>query len=70
MVAAAKEKPAAMGRLMEEEVKALEGALSNPTRPLIAIVGGSKVSTKLDLLNNLVKKSTSWSFPAAWLTPS
>jgi len=56
MVAAAKEKPAAMGRLMEEEVKALEGALSNPTRPLIAIVGGSKVSTKLDLLNNLVKK--------------
>lgn len=56
MVAAVKEKPAAMGRLMEEEVKALEGALSNPTRPLIAIVGGSKVSTKLDLLNNLVKK--------------
>lgn len=56
MVAAAKELPAAMGRLMEEEVKALEGALSNPTRPLIAIVGGSKVSTKLDLLNNLVKK--------------
>ncbi|MBP3546136.1 MAG: phosphoglycerate kinase [Alphaproteobacteria bacterium] len=56
MVAAAKERPASMGRLMEEEVKALEGALSNPTRPLIAIVGGSKVSTKLDLLNNLVKK--------------
>ena len=56
MVAAAKELPASMGRLMEEEVKALEGALSNPTRPLIAIVGGSKVSTKLDLLNNLVKK--------------
>lgn len=56
MVAAVKERPAAMGRLMEEEVKALEGALSNPTRPLIAIVGGSKVSTKLDLLNNLVKK--------------
>ena len=49
-------KPVAMGRLMEEEVQALEGALSNPTRPLIAIVGGSKVSTKLDLLNNLVKK--------------
>lgn len=56
MVAAAKELPAAMGRLMEEEVKALEKALSNPTRPLIAVVGGSKVSTKLDLLNNLVKK--------------
>lgn len=56
MVAAAKLRPSAMGRLMEEEVKALENALSNPTRPLIAIVGGSKVSTKLDLLNNLVKK--------------
>ncbi len=56
MVAAAKEKPAAMGRLMAEEVNALEAALSNPERPLIAIVGGSKVSTKLDLLNNLVKK--------------
>lgn len=56
MVAATKGKPASMGRLMEEEVNALEAALSNPTRPLMAIVGGSKVSTKLDLLNNLVKK--------------
>lgn len=56
MVAAVKQKPAAMGRLMEEEVKALDDALSNPERPLMAIVGGSKVSTKLDLLNNLVKK--------------
>lgn len=55
-MAAAEGKPVAMGRLMEEEVKALDGALSNPSRPLIAIVGGSKVSTKLDLLNNLVKK--------------
>lgn len=55
-VAASEGKPVAMGRLMEEEVSALENALSNPTRPLIAIVGGSKVSTKLDLLNNLVKK--------------
>ncbi len=56
MVAAAKLRPAAMGRLMEEEVNALEKALSDPKRPLMAIVGGSKVSTKLDLLNNLVKK--------------
>lgn len=56
MVAAVKLKPAAFGRLMEEEVKALDGALSNPKRPLMATVGGSKVSTKLDLLNNLVKK--------------
>ncbi len=56
MVAAAKERPAAMGLLMEEEVNALSKGLNNPQRPLMAIVGGSKVSTKLDLLNNLVKK--------------
>lgn len=56
MVAAVKTKPAAFGRLMEEEVNALTKGLNNPQRPLMAIVGGSKVSTKLDLLNNLVKK--------------
>lgn len=56
MVAAAKLCPAAMGLLMEEEVNALTKGLNDPKRPLIAIVGGSKVSTKLDLLNNLVKK--------------
>ncbi len=56
MVAAAKERPAAFGLLMEEEVNALSKGLNNPDRPLMAIVGGSKVSTKLDLLNNLVKK--------------
>ncbi len=56
MVAAAKLKPSAMGLLMEEEVNALTSGLNNPTRPLMAVVGGSKVSTKLDLLNNLVKK--------------
>ena len=56
MVAAVKMRPSAFGRLMEEEVKALSNGLNNPKRPLIAIVGGSKVSTKLDLLNNLVKK--------------
>ena len=56
MVAAAKLLPSAMGLLMEEEVNALSKGLNNPERPLMAIVGGSKVSTKLDLLNNLVKK--------------
>ncbi len=56
MVAAAKELPSAMGLLMAEEVNALTSGLNNPQRPLMAIVGGSKVSTKLDLLNNLVKK--------------
>ena len=56
MVAAVKERPSAMGLLMEEEVNALSKGLNNPERPLMAVVGGSKVSTKLDLLNNLVKK--------------
>lgn len=56
MVVAAKERPSSMGLLMAEEVNALSTGLNNPVRPLIAVVGGSKVSTKLDLLNNLVKK--------------
>ena len=46
--------PAAAGRLMEAELKALEAALGNPVRPVVAVVGGAKVSTKLDLLGNLV----------------
>ena len=48
--------PAGAGRLMEAELKALEAALSAPERPLMAVVGGAKVSTKLDLLGNLVRK--------------
>lgn len=56
MVAAPKLRPSAMGLLMAEEVNALTTGLNNPKRPLLAVVGGSKVSTKLDLLNNLVKK--------------
>jgi len=56
MVAAPELLPSAMGLLMAEEVNALSSGLNNPERPLMAIVGGSKVSTKLDLLNNLVKK--------------
>ena len=56
MVPAAKLVPSSMGLLMAEEVNALSTGLNNPVRPLIAVVGGSKVSTKLDLLNNLVKK--------------
>jgi phosphoglycerate kinase len=46
--------PAYAGRLMQAELEALEKALGNPARPLAAIVGGAKVSTKLDLLGNLV----------------
>lgn len=46
--------PACAGRLMEAELKALDAALGNPARPVAAVVGGAKVSTKLDLLGNLV----------------
>jgi phosphoglycerate kinase len=46
--------PAAAGRLMEKELKALSAALSSPERPVVAVVGGAKVSTKLDLLGNLI----------------
>jgi phosphoglycerate kinase len=46
--------PAYAGRSMEAELKALEAALGNPAHPVAAVVGGAKVSTKLDVLNNLV----------------
>lgn len=46
--------PAYAGRLMQAELEALEAALGSPVRPVMAVVGGSKVSTKLDLLGNLV----------------
>ncbi|PPR09355.1 MAG: Phosphoglycerate kinase [Alphaproteobacteria bacterium MarineAlpha11_Bin1] len=48
--------PAAAGRLMQAELEALDYALGNPERPVGAIVGGSKISTKIDLLGNLVEK--------------
>jgi phosphoglycerate kinase len=48
--------PACAGRLMEAELTALEKALGSPKPPVAAIVGGAKVSTKLDLLGNLVTK--------------
>ena len=48
--------PSAAGRLMEEEVGALSRVLTNPAKPLTAIVGGSKVSTKLELLGNMLAK--------------
>ncbi|MEC8117150.1 MAG: phosphoglycerate kinase, partial [Pseudomonadota bacterium] len=48
--------PAAAGRLMQAELEALERALGAPARPVMAVVGGAKVSTKLDLLGNLVGK--------------
>ncbi len=48
--------PNCAGRLMEEELRALEAALGNPARPVIAVVGGAKVSSKLELLGNLVTR--------------
>ncbi|MBW8310119.1 MAG: phosphoglycerate kinase [Candidatus Paracaedibacteraceae bacterium] len=48
--------PVVAGRAMEAELKALQSILGNPNRPLMAIVGGSKVSTKLELLTNLISK--------------
>ena len=48
--------PAYAGRLMQAELEALDRALGNPARPVMAIVGGAKVSTKLDLLGNLTSR--------------
>ncbi len=48
--------PAYAGRGMEAELTALDKALGNPIHPVAAIVGGAKISTKLDLLGNLVGK--------------
>jgi phosphoglycerate kinase len=48
--------PAYAGRTMQAELDALNKALEAPTKPVIAIIGGAKVSTKIDLLENLVSK--------------
>ncbi len=48
--------PSAAGLSMARELAALEAALGNPKRPVAAVVGGAKVSSKLDVLHNLVKK--------------
>jgi phosphoglycerate kinase len=48
--------PACAGRLMQAELEALETALGAPKRPVAAVVGGAKVSTKLELLGNLIEK--------------
>jgi phosphoglycerate kinase len=50
----ARKLPAYAGRLMQAELEALDTALGSPVRPVMAVVGGSKVSTKLELLGNLV----------------
>ncbi|MEL7546687.1 MAG: phosphoglycerate kinase [Pseudomonadota bacterium] len=48
--------PAYAGKSMERELTALEAALGSPKRPVLAVVGGAKVSSKIELLNNLVEK--------------
>ncbi len=48
--------PSAAGLSLEKELTALENALGNPDRPVCAVVGGAKVSSKLDVLTNLVEK--------------
>ena len=52
----ARKMPCCAGRLMQAELSALEAALSKPERPVGAVVGGAKVSTKIALLENLVNK--------------
>ncbi len=54
--AVAKLLPSAAGRLMQAELEALSGALDVPKHPVAAVVGGAKISTKLEVLGNLVKK--------------
>src|SRR6218665_2747928 len=48
--------PSAAGLAMQAELEALEAGLGNPRKPVVAIVGGAKVSSKIDLLENLVTK--------------
>ncbi|MEA2841099.1 MAG: phosphoglycerate kinase [Methylobacteriaceae bacterium] len=48
--------PAYAGRTMQAELEALGKALDNPVRPVMAVVGGAKISTKLELIGNLLKK--------------
>jgi phosphoglycerate kinase len=47
--------PSAAGFLVEKEVSAIEGALKHPVKPLVAVIGGAKVSTKIAVLDNLIK---------------
>ena len=57
VVGLAERLPAYAGRLMQAELVALEKALTHPERPVAALVGGAKISTKLDLLANLIEKA-------------
>jgi phosphoglycerate kinase len=56
VVGLAERLPSAAGRLMQAEIEALTRVLEDPERPVLSIVGGAKVSTKLELLGNLIGK--------------
>ncbi len=56
VVGLAERLPAAAGRLMQAEIEALSRALEHPERPVAALVGGAKISTKLELLGNLIAR--------------
>ena len=49
-------KPAVMGFLLEREISYFERAMVNPQRPVVAIIGGAKVSSKLGIIKNLLKR--------------
>ena len=56
VVGVAKRLPAYAGRLMQSELEALDAALENPRRPVAAVIGGAKVSSKLAVLGNLLDR--------------
>jgi phosphoglycerate kinase len=56
VVGLAERLPSAAGRLMQAEIQALTSALEDPARPVLSVIGGAKVSTKLELLGNLIGK--------------
>ena len=59
--------PSFAGSLVLEELRALELSLTKPKRPVTAIIGGSKVSTKIELLNNLMSKVDNIIIGGGWL---
>ncbi|MBQ9975652.1 MAG: phosphoglycerate kinase [Clostridia bacterium] len=50
------EKPAVCGYLIQKEISVMGGALADPARPFVAILGGAKVSDKINVINNLIEK--------------
>src|SRR5262249_47300537 len=62
--------PSYAGPLMMEEIEALRSVLDKPKRPVAAVVGGAKVSTKIELLSNLVGKVDKLIIGGGMATPS